>query len=173
MGNFGEDLRMERLSRGVALEEITAVTKISQHHLVALEQERFRLLPGGILSKGIVRGYTGALGLDQHDWTERFLKACRASGQAIDDDRSWTAFASNVGKARMLRRDAMELRLRWAGAIALFLVVAVATFFTVRYLGVRAGWWTTLLPARQAAAIDIAYSSAHHAVSRGLTWLGY
>ena len=71
MGNFGEDLRMERLSRGVALEDITAVTKISQHHLVALEQERFRLLPGGILSKGIVRGYTGALGLDQRDWTER------------------------------------------------------------------------------------------------------
>jgi len=55
MGNFGEDLRMERISRGVALEEITAVTKISQHHLVALEQERFRLLPGGILCKGIVR----------------------------------------------------------------------------------------------------------------------
>jgi hypothetical protein len=96
MGNFGEDLRMERLSRGVALEEITAVTKISQHHLVALEQERFRLLPGGILSKGIVRGYTGALGLDQHDWTERFLKAYSASGQLMDDDRSWTAFASNV-----------------------------------------------------------------------------
>src|SRR5271165_5075432 len=134
MGNFGEDLRMERLSRGVALEEITAVTKISQHHLVALEQERFRLLPGGILSKGIVRGYTGALGLDQHDWTERFLRAYQASGQLIDDDRGWTTFASNVGKARMLRRDALELRLRWAGAIVLFLLVAVAAFFTVRYL---------------------------------------
>ena len=173
MGNFGEDLRMERLSRGVALEEITAVTKISQHHLVALEQERFRLLPGGILSKGIVRGYTGALGLNQHDWTERFLKAYSASGQLIDDDRGWTTFASNVGKARMLRRDAMELRLRWAGAIALFLIVAAAAFFTVRYLGVRAGWWNTLLPARQAAAVDIAFSSAHHQVSRAVTWLGY
>jgi cytoskeletal protein RodZ len=173
MGNFGEDLRMERISRGVALEEITAVTKISQHHLVALEQERFRLLPGGILSKGIVRGYTGALGLDQHDWTERFLQAYSASGQLIDDDRGWTAFASNVGKARMLRRDAMELRLRWAGAIVLFLLVAAAAFFTVRYLGVRAGWWATLLPARQAAAVNIAYSSTHHAVSRGLSWLGY
>jgi cytoskeletal protein RodZ len=140
---------------------------------VALEQERFRLLPGGILSKGIVRGYTGALGLDQHDWTERFLKAYSASGQLIDDDRGWTAFASNVGKARMLRRDAMELRLRWAGAVVLFFLVAAAAFFTVRYLGVRAGWWTTLLPAHQAAVVNFAYSSAHHAVSRGLSWLGY
>jgi cytoskeletal protein RodZ len=173
MGNFGEDLRMERTSRGVALEEITAVTKISKRHLVALEQESFDLLPGGILSKGIVRGYTGALGLDQHDWTERFLKAYSASGQLIDDDRSWTAFAANVGKARMLRRDAMELRLRWAGAVALFLIVAAAAFFTVRYLGVRAGWWTTLLPARQAAAVHVVFSSAQHQVSRAISWLGY
>jgi cytoskeleton protein RodZ len=172
MGNFGEDLRMERLSRGVALEEITAVTKISQHHLVALEQERFRLLPGGILSKGIVRGYTSALGLDQHDWIERFLKAYSASGQVIDDDHGWTAFASNVGKARMLRRDAMEQRLRWAGAIVLMFVVAATAFLTVRYLGIREGWWATLLPAHQAAALHAVVSSTHHMISRALSWLG-
>ena len=65
------------MSRGIALEHITAVTKISQHHLVALEQEKFRQLPGGILNKGIVRGYAGAIGLDQRDWTERFLQAYR------------------------------------------------------------------------------------------------
>src|SRR5579863_357084 len=98
MGSFGEDLRMERVSRGVALDQITAVTKISQRHLVALEQESFRLLPGGILSKGIVRGYASALGLDQQDWTERFLKASTPSGQTLDDDHNWTAFAANVGK---------------------------------------------------------------------------
>ncbi len=172
MGNFGEDLRMERLSRGVALEDITAVTKISQRHLVALEQERFRLLPGGILSKGIVRGYTGALGLDQQDWTERFLRAYSASGQLVEDDKGWTAFASNVGKARMLRRDAMEQRLRWAGAILLLLVVAAGAFFTVRYLGVRAGWWSTVLPTHQAAALRNVFSSAHSVVSRVLTWVG-
>ncbi|HEY1901859.1 MAG TPA: helix-turn-helix domain-containing protein [Terracidiphilus sp.] len=173
MGNFGEDLRMERLSRGVALEEITAVTKISQHHLVALEQERFRLLPGGILSKGIVRGYTGALGLDPQDWTDRFLRASSASGQTVEDDQGWTAFASNVGKARMLRRDAMEQRLRWAGAIVLLMIVAAAAFATVRYLGIRAGWWGTLLPVHQAAAVHGIVLSAHHMVSRGLSWLGY
>jgi transcriptional regulator with XRE-family HTH domain len=173
MGNFGEDLRMERLARGVALEDITAVTKISQHLLVALEQGRFRLLPGGILSKGIVRGYSGALGLDPHDWTERFLCASRAAGHAIDDDSGWTAFASNVGKARMLRRDAMELRMRWAGAILLLFIVAAASFLTVRYLGIRAGWWSTLLPGHQAAAFHRLVSSAQHLVSRALSWVGH
>jgi cytoskeleton protein RodZ len=124
MGNFGEDLRMERISRGIALEEITAVTKISPRYLEALEQEKFRLLPGGILNKGIVRGYASAVGLDQSDWTERFLKAYAASGQMVDDDRDWMEFASNVGKARIQRREAMEMRLRWVGAILLVLVVA-------------------------------------------------
>ena len=168
MGNFGEDLRTERLSRGVALEDITAVTKISQHHLVALEQERFRLLPGGILSKGIVRGYTGALGLDQHDWTERFLKACNASGFTLNDDQGWTAFASNVGRSRMLRRDAAELRLRWAGAFLLLLIVAAAAFLTVRYVGIREGRWSTLLPAHQSAAIHGAGSATQNLVRRSL-----
>jgi len=145
MGSFGEDLRMERTSRGIALEHITAVTKISQHHLLALEQEKFRLLPGGILSKGIVRGYAGAIGLDQHDWTERFLKAYSASGLVVED-QDWTAFASNVGKARMQRREAAEFKLRWLGALILLAVVAVAGFLMVRYYGVRAGWWQGILP---------------------------
>ncbi len=146
MGNFGEDLRKERLSRGIALEQITAVTKIAQRHLIALEQERFRLLPGGILNKGIVRGYAGAIGLDPQDWTERFLQAYSASGQVAVDDRDWTAFASNVGKARMLRREAMDIRLRWIGAGLLALVVLTAIFLFVRYYGHRAGWWSTVLP---------------------------
>jgi cytoskeleton protein RodZ len=146
MGNFGEDLRKERVSRGVALEHITAVTKIAQRHLVALEQERFRLLPGGILSKGIVRGYAGALGLDQQDWTERFLRAYTASGQITDSDSDWTAFASNVGRARILRREAVEMRLRWLGAGLLLLAVVAATFIGIRVYGMHAGWWNTVLP---------------------------
>jgi cytoskeletal protein RodZ len=170
MKSFGEDLRSERLSRGVALEEITAITKISRRHLVALEQEKFGLLPGGILSKGIVRGYTGALGLDQHLWTERFLKAYSASGEVIDDDRDWTAFASNVGKARLQRRDAVEFRLRWTGALLLLAAVAAAAFLTVRYYGLRVGWWTSLLPIEQArAAAHAVYSSVHSLLARVLS----
>lgn len=145
MGSFGEDLRMERTSRGIALEHITAVTKISQHHLLALEKGEFRLLPGGILSKGIVRGYAGAIGLDQQDWTDRFLKASTASGITTEDP-DWTSFASNVGKARIQRREAAELRLRWMGVMVMILAVGVAAFLMVRYYGLRAGWWSTFLP---------------------------
>ena len=167
MSTFGEDLRMERLSRGIALEDITAVTKISQRHLIALEQERFRLLPGGILSKGIVRGYAGAVGLDQQDWTDRFIKAYVASGQMLEEERNWTAFASNVGKSRILRREAVEIRLRWIGALLLVLLISAAGFLTVRYYGLRAGWWTTLLPVDGvSAAVHSAWSWTSDLCSR-------
>jgi cytoskeleton protein RodZ len=147
MNTFGEELRSQRLSRGIALEEITAVTKICQRHLVALEQDRFRQLPGGILSKGIVRGYVRAVGLDERDWTDRFLKASYAAGESVDEDgRGWTEFASNVGKERMERRTAMEQRVRWIGAVVLLVAAVAASYITVRFYGMHAGWWNTLLP---------------------------
>lgn len=167
MSTFGEELRMERMSRGIALEDITAVTKISARHLIALEQERFRQLPGGILNKGIVRGYATAVGLDQQDWTERFLRAYAASGQLIDDDRNWTAFASNVGKARLQQREAAEFRLRWLGAGLLLLAVLGFGFLMVRYYGLREGWWTTLLPPSAVLA------RLHAAFVSAGSWIGH
>ena len=166
MSSFGEDLRRERLSRGIALEEITAITKISQRQLLALEQERYGELPGGILNKGIVRGYAGAVGLNRQDWTERFLSAYVASGQMTDEERGWTAFASNVGKARMQRRNAVEFRLRWAGAILLLLAVAVAAYFTVRHLGLRAGWWQTLPVVHSSAVAHAALFLTPYRIAR-------
>ncbi len=171
MGNFGEDLRKERVSRGVALEQISAETKISQRHLIALEQERFCLLPGGILSKGIVRGYASSLGLDTNAWTNRFVQACNTSGQPVEED--WTAFASNVGKTRVQRYIEHEIRMRWIGAIVLATVVVVGAFLSVRYYGVQAGWWSSLLPFGGAdSAVDSALTTAHSLVDRIASWIG-
>lgn len=154
MGTFGEDLRAERLSRGIALEDITEITKISQRHLIALEQDRFRVLPGGILAKGIVRGYANAIGLDVNDWTERFLRASTTANadESPEDDHSWTTFATNVGRMRLERREAAAQRLRWAGAVVLMFAAVAAAFVTVRYYGMRAGWWNSLMPLHPVSA---------------------
>jgi cytoskeleton protein RodZ len=146
MGNFGEDLRMERVARGISLEQVTTVTKISQRHLVALEQERFRQLPGGILNKGIVRGYVTAVGLEADEWIDRYNRAYEDSGQMSEDDRGWMAFATNVGKTRLDRHEAAAMRLRWIFTIFLLLLSLCVCFLAIRYFGLRAHWWPTLLP---------------------------
>jgi cytoskeletal protein RodZ len=149
MGNFGEDLRTERLTRGIALEKITEITKISPRYLMALEQNQFRALPGGILNKGIVRGYVRVVGLDEMDWISRFQREYAASGDLLDDDRNWIEFAANVGRARVRPRDSATDRLKWAGAFLLLMAVGFAIFFMVRYYGFRSGWWPSVIPGRE------------------------
>jgi cytoskeletal protein RodZ len=150
MATFGEDLRTERLTRGIRLEQITEITKISTRYLMALEQNQFDALPGGILNKGIVRGYVKVVGLDESAWVTRFQQAYSASGEVLDDDRNWMEFANNVGRARVRPRDAATERLKWAGVLLFLIVVGFAIFFLVRYYGLKAGWWPTLIPGREA-----------------------
>jgi hypothetical protein len=119
-----------------------------------------------------VRGYANALGLDTQDWTERFLRACNASGDISDDERSWTTFASNVGKARMLHREAVEVRLRWIGAVLMLLAVIAAGFLAFRYYGLRQNWWSTLLPMHESSAASHGtWDRISHPFARFLDWL--
>ena len=78
---------------------------------------------------------------------------------------------SNVGKARILHREAVEVRLRWLGAILLVLVVAAGAFLAVRYYGLREGWWTTLIPAKVVAdVLHGAVGSVRGVVAHVLSW---
>jgi cytoskeletal protein RodZ len=135
MSEFGEALRREREARGVALEAITKVTKISSRHLLALEEEQFDALPGGVFNKGIVRGYARVVGLNEEEWVERYLSAYQASGSARDDERGWVQFAENASKGReasLGRRP--DMRLRWTGVALLLIFVIGLSWFVWRYV---------------------------------------
>ena len=99
------------------------------------------------------------------------MQAYSDSGQMVEDERGWTTFASNVGKARILRHDEMELRLRWLGAVLLVIVVAVAGWITVRFVGMRAGWWPSLLPAHFVPGpVHDAWSAVQGMVTQVVNW---
>lgn len=139
MGEFGETLRREREARGIALETITQVTKISNRHLRALEQEQFRTLPGGVFNKGIVRGYARVVGLDENEWVGRYLSAYRLSGSLPEEESDWEQFAENTSLSRKTpegRRP--EMRLRWTGVVVLLLLLAGLSWFVFNYVHQRA-----------------------------------
>lgn len=137
MGQFGQDLRRERETRGIAIETITNVTKISSRHLLALEEEQFDALPGGVFNKGIVRGYARVVGLDENTWVDRFMSAYQGSGQLKDDDISWIEFAENVSKGRVDDAPRPEMRLRWAGVAVLLALLSVLGWFVWHYVSDR------------------------------------
>jgi cytoskeletal protein RodZ len=137
MSQFGEDLRKERETRGIAIEAITNVTKISGRHLLALEEEHFDALPGGVFNKGIMRGYARVVGLDEDAWVGRFMSAYQESGQLKDDDISWIEFAANVGKSRDDDPMRPDVRLRWAGVAVLLVLLSALGWFVWHYVSNR------------------------------------
>lgn len=61
---IGTHLRECREGRGISLQEIAASTKISNTTLQLIERNAFDRLPGGIFTKGYLRAYAAAVGLD-------------------------------------------------------------------------------------------------------------
>jgi len=155
MGQFGEELRRERVARGVALETISENTKVVKRYLCALEEEHFDLLPGGILSKGIMRGYARTVGLDEATWVERFLAASRQHGIA-DTEAGWTEFVQNVGRSRSRQRHGEWWR-RWSGVGLLLLILVSLGCLIWQYVSPR-----IMAEAAQPHAISSTVASAHN-----------
>jgi cytoskeletal protein RodZ len=66
-GIFGERLKRERELREVTLDEITSATRIGPRFLLALENEEWEKLPGGVFNRGFVRSIARYLGLDEEE----------------------------------------------------------------------------------------------------------
>jgi len=62
MSSVGGYLRQLRETRGVSLEEIARVTRVSSSYLHALEADDFASLPVPVFTRGFVRAYCQALG---------------------------------------------------------------------------------------------------------------
>jgi flagellar biosynthesis protein FlhG len=77
----GSVLRRIRLSRGVELEEISAVTKINERYLRCLEEDRYEELPAPVYVRGFLREYAKCLRLDPLRVTESYLEQLKTSGR--------------------------------------------------------------------------------------------
>src|SRR5262249_46316101 len=120
MGSFGERMRREREMRGIKLEEISESTKISTRNLLALEDEHFDRLPGGIFNKGFVRAYARFLGLDEDQAVHDFLTASAEYDQPV----ALQPPPTSVVKPPVIPSEATEKRKDLAWALAALLVLA-------------------------------------------------
>jgi cytoskeleton protein RodZ len=140
MGGFGEELRKAREARGIPLEAVVDATKVASRHLLAVEQERFDQLPGGLFRKNIVRSYARAAGLDEEAWVRRYLALAEPPapppvepGAEAPQDQTWIEFARNVGRSRGKDPDREQHGPRWAGVAVLVLLVSGLGWFVWNY----------------------------------------
>lgn len=66
--------------RGVSLEEVSAATRIAPRFLVALENEQWDKLPGGVFNRGFIRAVARFLGLDEDSLVSEY--ALETKGRA-------------------------------------------------------------------------------------------
>jgi cytoskeleton protein RodZ len=124
VASFGVRLKQEREQRGITLEEISATTKIGTRMLVALEQDHFDQLPGGIFNKGFIRAYARCLGLDEDQTIADYLIASgNLPSEKEKDKRSDSVNESSF--ELQAEADRGQSNLPWGTFAILLLLVAL------------------------------------------------
>jgi cytoskeleton protein RodZ len=136
-GNFGERLKREREMREVSLEELTKATRISTRFLLALENEDWEKLPGGVFGHGFVRTIARYLGLDEESLLGEYDMA--HGGQALAEP------------ARPEERIPSPPRWVPVAGVILVLLIVIGLFYAGRY-----GWrrYAAHRAAKQSAVSD-------------------
>ena len=128
--SFGSDLRHEREARHIDLHSVADATKVSVRFLEALEADNYAQLPGGVFTRGMIRGYCTHLGLDHALWLQNFA----AHHAAEPAERDWVAFAENVKSQRTPPRSDHA---RWwfvaLLAAALVVLIWLSWHFVIRH----------------------------------------
>jgi len=91
-GDFdGAKLRRARLRRGIELDHVAGITKVSTANLNYIEEEKFEELPATVYVRGFVIAYARSIGLDPHRVAPSYLARVEAA-------------RSDQGRGRLLGR---------------------------------------------------------------------
>jgi cytoskeleton protein RodZ len=127
-GRIGNELRQERRSRGIELEEVEAATGVRVRFLEAIEEEEWERLPGEFYARAFTRTYAGYLGLDPAEFALEHRPDHVGEGEARP--RIEPRQVPEVPSAKQPRHW-----LPVAAAVAALVLVAVAVIVLVASLG--------------------------------------
>ena len=75
----GAKLRRARMHRGIDLEEIGRITKVTLTYLQAIEDDAFDSLPAAVYARGFVTAYARAIGLDPNRVAASYMPRLEAA----------------------------------------------------------------------------------------------
>ena len=90
---IGQQLRVAREERGIALREISDQTRISMRYLEAIETNDYKRLPGGIFNRSFIKAYARCVDFDEKEAVEAYTRMMREQGH---DDPDITPYHSKV-----------------------------------------------------------------------------
>ncbi|MEJ7847608.1 MAG: helix-turn-helix domain-containing protein [Pyrinomonadaceae bacterium] len=82
---LGDKLRQAREERGISISEVSEQTRISSLYLDAIENDKYKTLPGGIFNKGFVKSYAKFIGFDEQEALHDYAQLVAASEGTEND----------------------------------------------------------------------------------------
>lgn len=83
--SLGEKLRQAREERGLTLSDVAEQTRISSLYLESIENDDYRILPGGIFNKGFVKSYAKFVGIGESEALADYSALLAESAKTEDD----------------------------------------------------------------------------------------
>jgi len=89
---LGEKLRQAREERGMTISEIAEQTRISGLYIESIENDDYRILPGGIFNKGFVKSFAKTVGVDEQEALQDYAALVgNQSNQIVDGPKTYRA----------------------------------------------------------------------------------
>ncbi|MDQ2854960.1 MAG: helix-turn-helix domain-containing protein [Acidobacteriota bacterium] len=126
---IGEQLRLAREERGVALREISNQTRISMRYLEAIETNDYKRLPGGIFNRSFVKAYARCVGFDEKQALEGYARFMGEQGQSVDDVETTPHYSKVYGDASATRSPLLTVFL----AILILAILTLAALAAVHW----------------------------------------
>jgi cytoskeleton protein RodZ len=126
---IGEQLRLAREERGVALREISNQTRISMRYLEAIETNDYKRLPGGIFNRSFVKAYARCVGFDEKQALEGYALFMREQGQSVDDVETTPHYSKVYGDASATRSPLLTVFL----AIVILAILTLGALAAVHW----------------------------------------
>lgn len=87
---LGEKLRQAREEREITISEVAEHTRISSLYLQAIENDEFKILPGGIFNKGFIKSFAKYVGVDENEAMEDYAAQFSQQNEGEDGDHPKT-----------------------------------------------------------------------------------
>lgn len=87
---LGEKLRQAREERNISISEVAEHTRISSIYLQAIENDEFKVLPGGIFNKGFIKSFAKYVGVDENEAMQDYAAQFSQQNEGEDGDHPKT-----------------------------------------------------------------------------------
>ena len=126
---LGEKLRQAREERGITISEVAEQTRISALYLECIENDDYKILPGGIFNKGFVKSYAKYVGINEQEALSDYTQLMSEQGQSseIEEPKTYRPEVLTDDNARSASIPTIIL------AIVILGLLAGGIFALVRY----------------------------------------